>query len=45
MCLRLNKKIVIVITSNVPIIDSIVCICSLLYNQKGKKKDYNHFNN
>lgn len=23
----------------------IVCICALIHNQKGKRKDYNHFNN
>ena len=28
-----------------PIIDSIVCISSPLYNQKGKKMDYHHLNN
>lgn len=28
-----------------PIIDSIVCVSSLLYNWKGKKMDYHHLNN
>lgn len=37
MCLRLNKKIVIVITSNVPII--VLCVYVLYYTaRKGRKR-------
>ena len=45
MCLRLNQKINSYSHYSVMYqLQSIVCICSLLRNQKGKRKDYNHFN-